>query len=113
MSTISAPANTNPASPIRDIRTTVFFLPVEVGEGNGDDHFWLISFKTEWHEAGRDCTQHQLRLRCRHCDFGYNSDAFVTVRNLVRMSEEADRHLTAGCPRSGRTLDLISPEIKH
>lgn len=107
--TPTAPARTASGQAVRDIRNSATFLPIEVGGGNGDDHFWLIPLKTEWHEAGRNCVQHQLWLRCRHCDFGYNSHAFVTVDDFVRMGQEAQGHV-GECPRSGRTLELLSPQ---
>ncbi len=94
---------------MQDMHSTVSFLSIEAEKRNHDDQFWLIMIKNEWFEEGHPSVSHELRLRCRHCDFGYNSAVMLTVHNLVRMGEEAKQHVET-CERSGRSIDLMSSQ---
>ncbi len=107
MSEISKPHN---SLPYADLRTTVTYLPIEL-TGGAHDKFWLIAIEKWRFENDKEQVSRELRIRCRDCNWGYNSmTGFVTVENLVRIGQSAQHHVGV-CTDVGRTLPLDSVEI--
>lgn len=93
----------------RDKLTITSRLPIEV---NSRALFWLITIASTYFNGNdQQVTEYSALLRCRDCNFGYNAgNSFVTVQNLVRIGQYAEDHATK-CPRTGRTFDLLDPNI--
>lgn len=105
----TVPVKTPATGPIQDTTRNVLFLPIEL-PSNGPEKFWLYVMTTQWTEAGRTCTQTELRSRCRDCNWGYNCGPFVHTENFRRIGEDTEYH-GEHCKCTGRTIDLMSSDI--